>query len=73
MDTNPDFKSFLNELCPNGGPLQEIIIYWPVLPTIISLLLFVWNRSGKKFPIPIFNLNNYQIMLVGKTQNVNVR
>ena len=49
MDTNPACKSFLNELCPNGGPLQQIIICWDVL-----LALFHCHYSHevvqKKFP-----------------------
>ena len=40
----------------------------------INFIAFIRMKSfGKKFPIPIFNLNNYQIMIVGKTQNINVR
>ena len=52
MDTNPAFKSFLNELCANEGPLQKIIICWSVLPTLILLPLFVWGFSEKIFRYP---------------------
>ena len=47
MDTNLAFKSFFNESCPNRGPLQEININWFVLPTLISLPLFVCGSSEK--------------------------
>ena len=55
-DTNQASKSFLKELCLNGGPVQEIIICWSVPPTLISLPLFMRDCSEKNFQIPIFNL-----------------
>ena len=47
MDSNPAFKNFFNESCSNGCPLQEIIICWSVLSTLILLTLFVWGCSEK--------------------------
>ena len=47
VDTNPVFKSFFNDLCPNRGPLQEININRFILPTLILLPLFGWGSLEK--------------------------